>query len=640
MASFYDTKTGFLLGSSDFSPFTTEMNPCEEKFISQYNSMIVSASGWRKIFTYSGKEEDHSPQIGPENAAITVCIAESFASYIIDTTKKEHPHIVIGIDARPTGQEIADIIIRVLLKRGIKIQYLFITAAPEIMAYARQFDGFVYVSASHNPVGHNGIKFGFNDGGVIPAHEAQKLALLFKQLCTTDHSAKKAVDIFKECHSVDIDSVYSTSSEYKKKALSYYHMFTKSVISAETETIKQDEFLRDIKKSAEQKKITILADMNGSARTVSIDKDFFTSLSFGYISFNDKPREIVHAIIPEPENLVHCARKMEELQKKGDTSVVLAYMPDCDGDRGNIVYWNEKKQVAQVLKAQEVFALSVLSELAYTAYNKNAHSCEQLTNLRLAVSVNDPTSMRIEEIASAFKASVFRAEVGEANVVNLARNLRSQGYLVPILGEGSNGGNITHPAAVRDPLNTVFALIKLLTIKDDSHRGKKGLFHLWLSLTDREYLYKDTFTLCDIISTLPAFTTTGVSEQRALLTIKTNNHSTLKASYQKVFIQEWKKKKEFLRKKFGIESWRAVSNNGTEQTDNVTDFSLSKNGGLKIVLSDIHKTDIAYMWMRGSGTEPVFRVMCDVWGNTDTAIQMEKELLEWHRSMIATSDIA
>ena len=70
---------------------------------------------------------------------------------------------------------------------------------------------------------------------------------------------------------------------------------------------------------------------------------------------------------------------------------------------------------------------------------------------RPAVVVNGPTSMRIERIAEAYGAGVFRAEVGEANVVNLAAARRSGGYEVRILGEGSNGGNITHPATVRDP---------------------------------------------------------------------------------------------------------------------------------------------------------------------------------------------
>ena len=41
----------------------------------------------------------------------------------------------------------------------------------EIMAYAKKLDGFIYISASHNPVGHNGIKFGTNNGGVLEAKE-------------------------------------------------------------------------------------------------------------------------------------------------------------------------------------------------------------------------------------------------------------------------------------------------------------------------------------------------------------------------------------------------------------------------------------------------------------------------------------
>jgi len=41
------------------------------------------------------------------------------------------------------------------------------------------------------------------------------------------------------------------------------------------------------------------------------------------------------------------------------------------------------------------------------------------------------------------------------------------------------------------------------------------------------------------------------------------------------------------------------------------------------------------MWMRGSGTEPVFRVMCDVKGNNP---EMEKELLEWETQLIQKCD--
>lgn len=248
--------------------------------------------------------------------------------------------------------------------------------------------------------------------------------------------------------------------------------------------------------------------------------------------------------------------------------------------------------------------------------------------------------MRIEEIAQAFCASVYRAEVGEANVVNLARSLREKGFTVPILGEGSNGGNITHPAAVRDPINTLFALIKLLTIKDDPAAGKKGLFHLWLQAVNRADEYNENFTLTDIINSLPAFTTTGVSEQRALLHITTKDHGCLKNAYGEILRKQWDEKTNELKTKYGIVSWRAVSNNGITQTDNLSDFSESKNGGLKIIFSNSYGKDIAFIWMRGSGTEPVFRVMCDVKGNTSECRAMESELLEWHRSMVRAADVA
>ena len=48
--------------------------------------------------------------------------------------------------------------------------------------------------------------------------------------------------------------------------------------------------------------------------------------------------QIAHEIIPEAENLVHVAAEMERLHKEGHSEVVLGYMPDCDGDRGAVVF--------------------------------------------------------------------------------------------------------------------------------------------------------------------------------------------------------------------------------------------------------------------------------------------------------------
>ena len=75
---------------------------------------------------------------------------------------------------------------------------------------------------------------------------------------------------------------------------------------------------------------------------------------------------------------------------------------------------------------------------------------------------------------------------------------------------------------------------------------------------------------------------------------------------------------------------------GTKETTDINDFSISGRGGLKILFKNQDKKNVAYFWMRGSGTEPVFRILCDVKGNNP---QMEDELLEWETSMLKSVDL-
>ena len=590
--------------------------------------MILSASGWRKVFAVSGEETDTTTEIGIENTCISVLSALVFSDYVKKRTGKRTPTIVLGIDTRPTGPEIANVMIRLLLKEKVVVRYVGVTAAPEIMAYSKLFDGFIYISASHNPIGHNGIKFGLNDGGVLNGKENALLVEEFKAKCSDEFALQNVSRLISVRSQSDLEWVYSESISTKKEALEIYKTFSKNVISSLTNVSLQDKFFDNLKAQIKANPIGIVCDFNGSARTMSIDKEIFAENNLNFYPFNDIPGKIVHEIIPEPENLVYCARKMEELQKAGTKDAILGYMPDCDGDRGNIVYWDSKTNSAQILKAQEVFSLSVLAELAFSYWlNKNDSSYKP------AVAVNCPTSMRIDEIAKVFNAKVFRGEVGEANVVNTARLARKEGYTVRILGEGSNGGTITFPSSVRDPINTIFAFIKLLTIKDTPEG--KGLFHIWCQLSGQEDKYKDDFTLSDVLETLPVYTTTGVSESRAILKISTMDHAKLKGNFQKVFENSFKNGADGLLKKYGISSYKCILTNATTEKVDAKDFSESGKGGLKIQLFENSDKPSAFIWMRGSGTEPVFRIMCDVKGNNP---EKEKELLAWETKMLLEAD--
>lgn len=578
-------------------------------------NMILSASGWRKVFAISGQEQDKTVMIGEDNIAISIFSAKVFADYVKAQSGKANPVVIVGMDARPTGPAIAEAAIKTFIGQNADVKFVGITAAPEIMAFSRESDGFMYISASHNPVGHNGIKFGLSSGGVLNGTENAKLVKEFNALCEKENAQNEAFELIRNIPEEKIASVYKEQSVVKAKALGSYRAFLGWTISASEEKDQQNKIFDIIKKASSEKKISVVVDMNGSARADSVDKAFFAENGIGFYAIHNKAGDIAHEIIPEAENLVYVAAEMERLQKEGHTDAVLGYMPDCDGDRGNIVYWDDKAKKAVILKAQEVFSLSVLSELAYQNY---------LGKEKPAVAVNCPTSMRIEEIAEKFGAKVFRAEVGEANVVNLAAEKRAEGFDVRIFGEGSNGGTITYPSAVRDPINTVFAIIKLLNIKE--------LYETWCKKSGTEC--KSDYTLTDILETLPVYTTTGVSEPRAVLHIETKDHSLLKAKFQQIFEQQWKAQKVFL-ENFGIYAYECDITNGTKEVCGETDFEKSGKGGLKVKFLDSTNKPVAFIWMRGSGTEPVFRIMCDVKGSN---AEMEKALLSWETEMLLEAD--
>jgi phosphoglucomutase len=217
--------------------------------------------------------------------------------------------------------------------------------------------------------------------------------------------------------------------------------------------------------------------------------------------------------------------------------------------------------------------------------------------------------------------------------VGLARKLREDGYIVRILGEGSSGGTIIHPSSVRDPIDTLGAILKLLAIRSGYENSKPGLFKIWCKLSGQ--IYKENFTLADILSSLPAFITTGSYTEDALLRVKVRDHALLKDNYQKIFLQQWEERKFELSDRWGITEWEVVAYNGMTEKPGISRFGEAGSGGLKIIFYGAdhsgEKAQIACIWMRGSGTEPVFRVMADA-ALPDT--HFERYLIEWQRRMV------
>ena len=651
MSMIYHPATGIDIGDPETLPFDAAKLPSSAEVATAASSLILSASGWRKVFASpiegdprapwsvdSSPDDSLSIRISSADAVIAALMAATFGRFILGWEPAggaAKPSILLGIDSRPTGPAIADIFARVLLGMGIDVRYSFIVPAPEIMAAAgkdgrlpaddpRHIAGFAYISASHNPPGHNGVKFGMGTGGVMSAAQIAPLIAEFKAALTAENPALDAFNFVAAARKEDIAACFEACTTWKRHSLSDYTLFAQEVVTGESEMDAQSAYLDTLAEACGKRPLGIVAELNGSARSVSIDKDFFEGLSIRTKFYNDQPRLFGHRIVPEGRSLSLCVRLLGEAHA-ADPAFQLGYVPDCDGDRGNLVFYDKAQGKARVLEAQEVFSLSCLAELA--------HHVRSGRSARLAVVVNDATSMRIERIAGFFSARVFRAETGEANVVNLAETLRSEGWIVRILGEGSNGGNITHPSRVRDPLSTLGAMIRLLRLPDEV--GVPNLYRVWLKACGKESAYKHDYDLADVIATLPAWITTSVFEDRAALHVHSADKILLKARYAAIFAREWERIQPELERRFGIVSWKAFATNGTEEKAIGDDFAASGQGGLRIILHDSDGAPKAFLWMRGSGTEPVFRIMADIEGGSPAD---EEYLLSWQAGMVAAAD--
>ncbi len=654
--------TGLFVGDPEQLPFTADELPSIDEIQAALKPLILSASGWRKVFAApeadaprapwaaparpdTGDEDSLSPRVAPADLVLAGAMARAFYAYIAERTRRPDPAILVGIDARPTGPAIADAMLRVLLALGARPRYLFIVAAPEIMAYARSVaclpetaeeraEGFIYISASHNPPGHNGVKFGVG-GGVLPGSEAAKLIAAFTAIAADPAVAKDIFSLFTKADPRALATAYSAVSAHKRRAVSAYTLFAREVVTGSSDAERQEELLAEMARAAQVSPRGVVAELNGSARALSIDADFLEGLGLLVESHNAEPRAFAHRIVPEGESLAPCAAILEAAHAR-NSAFIAGYVPDCDGDRGNLVWFDREAGRARVLEAQEVFALCVVAELASLVRAGTLRPGSR-DGVKVAVAVNDGTSMRIEAIARVFGAEVFRAETGEANVVGLAAALRERGYVVRILGEGSNGGNITAPSEVRDPLATLGALLKLLLLRD-SERGE-GLFHTWTRLRGCQATYRPDFDLGTVIASLPRFATTSAFEARAALRIASADHAALKARYQSIFLREWENRKAELEERFGITAFRAFATNGSVEREIGSDFSASGRGGLRIVLVDRAGENRAFLWMRGSGTEPVFRVMADVAAQPGRdVLEDERALFEWHVGMVREAD--
>lgn len=137
-------------------------------------ALIVSISGIRG--TIGGKAGDNLTPVD------ILSFASAYGQWLKNRTSHRKPHVVIGRDARPSGQMVSSLVIHTLLAAGVDVTDLGLSTTPtvEVAVPRHKADGGIIITASHNPVIWNALKLLNDKGEFISASDGNDLVEIIK----------------------------------------------------------------------------------------------------------------------------------------------------------------------------------------------------------------------------------------------------------------------------------------------------------------------------------------------------------------------------------------------------------------------------------------------------------------------------
>ncbi len=331
-------------------------------------SLMMSISGIRGIVGES---------LTPE---IVVKYASAFASYC------DYGKVVVGRDGRVTGKSISNIVTSTLLAAGCDVIVLGVAPTPTIGIAVEQLHaaGGISITASHNPMEWNGLKFIGPSGMFLNGAENRKLWLIAE---SAGHRYARWNEVGRQL----IDD--SFLRQHIDMVLSLPHL--------------------DVRK-IRQRKLKVAVDCINAAGGVIIPR-LLEEMGCDIVPVNCDVRGIFTRMPePIPEHLVEFSRLVRS--EHADCGVVV----DPDVDR--LVLITEKG---------EPFGEEYTITAAVKFILDRAKTPEQRSR---PVVVNLSTTRAIDDVASAAGVKVLRTPVGE---INVASRMKEVGALIG--GEGSGG---------------------------------------------------------------------------------------------------------------------------------------------------------------------------------------------------------
>ncbi len=288
--------------------------------------------------------------------------------------------VVVGRDARITGEMVQSIVAGTLAAKGIDVVLIGICPTPTVQYTVKSIgaQGGIAISASHNPNQWNALKL-LNSTGQFMTPEEN-----YEMLASLD----KALDIYNSWENIGTITNYSEG------------------LNKHVEDVLKLKYI-DIEKIRSRKFKALVDCVNGAG--VYVIPDLLRKFGCDVIEMNCEHTGIFPRLPePLPENLVETMKAV--VQNGADLGVVV----DPDVDRLVLITnegkpFSEENTITQAVK----FILS-----------------KQKGN----VAVNLSTTRAVDDVAALNNQKVFRSPVGEANVVKKMKEVNAI-----IGGEGSGG---------------------------------------------------------------------------------------------------------------------------------------------------------------------------------------------------------
>ena len=294
--------------------------------------------------------------------------------------------IVVGWDGRRTGEYINDLVVANLLACGTDVIDLGIAPTPTIGIAVEQLhaDGGIAITASHNPMEWNGLKFIGRSGLFLNARENQALSAILNRG----------------------NPVYAPWNETGR------HLADHSFIRQHIDMVLNLPYIRV--KDIQSRHLRVAVDCINAAGGVIVPR-ILRDLGCEVVECNCDVSGIFSRVPePVPENLTKFAGIVRD--EHADIGVVV----DPDVDR--LVLITEKGEPF----GEEYTITAVVKFVLEQAKRRGIHDQSVVVNLS--------TTLAVEDVAKSYGAKLFRTPVGE---INVASKMKEVGAIIG--GEGSGG---------------------------------------------------------------------------------------------------------------------------------------------------------------------------------------------------------